>query len=615
MQEVLEHLYQLLGRAVLLPIPLGQKGPKLKGWQTLSFETTQALEYQQELSACVIRGGNIGVLLGPASGDLHTIDIDDDELAGMFVSDNPLLATTLRSRGRRGCQFWLRPAPGTEFPNAKATYTLKTAEAHQYGEWRCGGAGGAQSVIFGVHPEGNLYEIVIDQAPLEIDWRQIRWFAPWSEQEQSSGDPRTSADLDKRILAYLDQVDIAVEGEGGSNPTFRVACLLINGWALEREAALHYLRYYSETRCRPPWNEKEMAHKIDDALNAPQFKPYGYLRDAKAADGQHKAKADWPESFDYLYFSQLPMVKPKPLIANLLDCGSRILFAGGSKTFKTWLQCDLAISLACGAPWLGFETYQVRVLYINLELKEYYIQRRFAQIRQAREISISKSTLFVWNLRGFAFSRAEFIVELLGRCNSLGIDIVFIDPFYKLLSSLEDENNQTHMGAVLRSFDEVNKRNITSAFGIHFSKGNQAAKEPEDRISGAGTIARDADDIITLTKHEEDLAFTVDFVVRDHPPIESFVVKWETPIMVRTDLDPTRIKQPARGRRITCEADDLLQLVRENDDELSSNELAELAGQELGWGRRTVFRKLSALEKRKVIFKSKTTEKWNVQFQ
>jgi hypothetical protein len=337
--------------------------------------------------------------------------------------------------------------------------------------------------------------------------------------------------------------------------------------------------------------------------------PFDFEAELKKARAQ--APEVLPDPVEYLDFAKRPMAKPKPLITNLLDCGSRILFGGGSKTFKTWLQCDLAISLAAGAPWLGFETHRVRVLYINLELKEYYIQRRLAQIREVRDIALAESTLFVWNLRGVAFSRDQLVAALLEVCERLAIDIVFIDPFYKLLSPLEDENNQTHMGAVLRSFDEVNKRDITSAFGIHFSKGNQAAKEPEDRISGAGTIARDADDIITLTKHEENLAFTLDFIIRDHPPIDSFVIRWEAPIMVRTDLDPAKIKT-LRGRRVTCDPQDLLALIRKYDDELSSRELEAKVDEELGWSRRTIFKKLKSLERRKLVFKSKTTDKWNV---
>jgi hypothetical protein len=320
-----------------------------------------------------------------------------------------------------------------------------------------------------------------------------------------------------------------------------------------------------------------------------------------------------PTELEYLAFKKLPMEKPKPLIANLLDCGSRILFAGGSKTFKTWLQCDLALSLAAGAPWLGFETRPARVLYVNLELKDYYIQYRLSEIQRVRDLAIAEGKFFVWNLRSVAFQRDQFCAELLERCTKRAIDVVFIDPFYKLLNQLEDENNQTHMGAVLRSFDPINHKDITSAFGIHFSKGNQALKEPEDRISGAGTIVRDADDIVTLTKHEEKLAFTLDFTIRDHPPIESFVVRWQAPIMVRTDLDPAKIKRIDIKRfRPGFDPGELLNLIQLHDDELSTKELVELAEDKLVWSPRTIYNKLNLLKRTKKTFLSDLTDKWNV---
>jgi AAA domain len=340
----------------------------------------------------------------------------------------------------------------------------------------------------------------------------------------------------------------------------------------------------------------------------------GFSQLQPKSDDLSPEQPNWPETLEYLAFAKLPMAKPKPLITNLLDCGTRILFGGGSKTFKTWLQCDLAVSLAAGAPWLGFECHPVRVLYVNLELREYYMQRRLAEIRRVRDISLAESSFFVWNLRGFAFSREAFVAELLRRCTELGINIVFVDPFYKLLNHLEDENNQTHMGAVLRSFDQINQQDITSAFGVHFSKGNQAGKEPEDRISGAGTIVRDADDVITLTKHEENLAFTLDFIIRDHPPIDSFVVRWQAPIMVRTDLDPAKIKK-IPGRHQIFDPEDLFELIRANDDELSTSELQERAAEEFGWKERTFYVKLAVLKNQKRIFQSKLNDRWNVKVQ
>jgi hypothetical protein len=147
MNTTLDHLYQLLGEAVLLPIPIGKKSPISQAWQRITFDETQTPEYQKELRVCVDRGGNIGVKLG--SG-LVAVDIDDDASIPEFIKLNPFLADTLRSRGKRGCQFWFRIKPFTSYPNSQAAYFLKTDKGEKYGEWRCGGGEkGAQSIIFG----------------------------------------------------------------------------------------------------------------------------------------------------------------------------------------------------------------------------------------------------------------------------------------------------------------------------------------------------------------------------------------------------------------------------------------------------------------------------------
>jgi Bifunctional DNA primase/polymerase, N-terminal len=95
-QQTLACLYDLLSQAVLLPIPLGKKGPNTAGWQNTAFADTQTREYREELLQAIARGGNIGVLLGPASGGLIAIDLDDDEIAEHFLERNPQLGLTLR---------------------------------------------------------------------------------------------------------------------------------------------------------------------------------------------------------------------------------------------------------------------------------------------------------------------------------------------------------------------------------------------------------------------------------------------------------------------------------------------------------------------------------------
>jgi hypothetical protein len=180
--------------------------------------------------------------------------------------------------------------------------------------------------------------------------------------------------------------------------------------------------------------------------------------------------------------------------------------------------------------------------------------------------------------------------------------------------SVEDDENSRLPCHVLRAFDPLNRANITTAFGVHFSKGNQAAKDPEDRISGAGTLARDADGVITLTTHEEPLAFTLDFLIRDHPPIDSFVVRWLAPIMDRTDLDPAKIKN-LLGRKEACSPQELLNFSAKYDDQLKTTDLTLAAQDHLGWSRRTILNKLHHLETNNLVFKSHLSDAWNIKVQ
>jgi hypothetical protein len=64
-------------------------------------------------------------------------------------------------------------------------------------------------------------------------------------------------------LAYLDQLPPAISGSGGHNATFRAACECVR-FGLTDAEALDALRRYN-ARCRPPWSERELQHKLDSA--------------------------------------------------------------------------------------------------------------------------------------------------------------------------------------------------------------------------------------------------------------------------------------------------------------------------------------------------------------
>ena len=72
-----------------------------------------------------------------------------------------------------------------------------------------------------------------------------------------------------------------------------------------------------------------------------------------------------PDIIDIVDFLAMDYPEPEPTIEGLLDKGSKMILSGGSKTRKTWILTHLAICIASGSSWWGFNTTRGRVLYIN----------------------------------------------------------------------------------------------------------------------------------------------------------------------------------------------------------------------------------------------------------
>jgi hypothetical protein len=82
--------------------------------------------------------------------------------------------------------------------------------------------------------------------------------------------------LRERIERYVDACPPAISGQRGHDQTFRVACILVQGFDLSPEDAFFFLARYNQ-RCEPPWAERELWHKLRDADRVPERKPRGYL--------------------------------------------------------------------------------------------------------------------------------------------------------------------------------------------------------------------------------------------------------------------------------------------------------------------------------------------------
>lgn len=72
-----------------------------------------------------------------------------------------------------------------------------------------------------------------------------------------------------RAQKHIDTLDPAVSGSGGHSATYRACRILVNDYNLSVDEAWPILLTYNE-RCEPPWHEKALRRKLEDAARRPK---------------------------------------------------------------------------------------------------------------------------------------------------------------------------------------------------------------------------------------------------------------------------------------------------------------------------------------------------------
>lgn len=111
--------------------------------------------------------------------------------------------------------------------------------------------------------------------------------------------PPKSSSVLKRARRYVQRCPPAVSGQHGHRATFRVACVLVHGFALPPAEALAVLREWNLS-CQPPWSETELCRKVTSAAQANSRKPHGYLiNDQSGEAGDSVVYPGSPMSADF----------------------------------------------------------------------------------------------------------------------------------------------------------------------------------------------------------------------------------------------------------------------------------------------------------------------------
>lgn len=240
---------------------------------------------------------------------------------------------------------------------------------------------------------------------------------------------------------------------------------------------------------------------------------------------------DWPDIVPLSEALKDPPPLADVLIQGILRKGHKMLISGPSKAGKSFFLMELAMALANGQKWIGFQCRKSRVLYINFEIDSASCIHRLMDIRAAlmengTDCSHSED-LMVWNLRGHAMPLNEMVPKITAKCKDFNLDVILVDPIYKVL--MGDENNASDMGAFCNEFDKIaNLLHCSVIYCHHHSKGAQGFKKAMDRASGSGVFARDPDaqlDMLEIETNQEyidsntDTAWQIESSLREFPNI------------------------------------------------------------------------------------------------
>jgi hypothetical protein len=280
-----------------VPFPRGAKGPTVTGWTNWRFTEDDVLrEFRPD--------HNMGIRLGDDVGRLVCVDLDCPEALAL-APDFLLPTPAVLGRPNRPASHWLYrvTADGGTGRSLRDRLTNKPIVEVLYN---------GRQVVVGpsVHPDdGDIYDSIdftLDDVPviprrsldacveaLHDACLQTRYADDPRKLEQARNGKATStptvlpavpADPDgvpydqrvRRGEAYAANTPGAISGSGGHNQTYALATALVHGLCLSPDDARNILAEYN-LRCEPPWSDRELDHKIEEAASKNHERPRGWL--------------------------------------------------------------------------------------------------------------------------------------------------------------------------------------------------------------------------------------------------------------------------------------------------------------------------------------------------
>lgn len=393
------------------------------------------------------RAHNIGIVTGAVSG---IVAIDCDSPQAIAWADAHLPATPMRTRTGRGGEHRIYRHPGGAPIRNKVK--IQTDQSRLALDVRADG--GFIVAPGSIHASGTVYEKLGPWPPIEaLPVFDPAWIAPAPnpipDRVSRSTGPRVASvdDRLKRAHAYAAKVPPAIEGQGGDEHTFKLACKLVRFFALTDSDAIDVLRDWNQA-CQPPWTDRELQAKIasagrygSEAIGAADDRPWthGAPPPKNAAPLSVVVPAERIRFRTAAELAREQPVAPTWVVYGLVAIGVLTELVGKLKASgKTTFAAHLVRALLDGLAFLGQPTRKTAVVWLTEERPQSFLET----LKRAHLDTRTDLHILHWHdVKGVPFPAV--IAAAVAQCHHVQATVLVIDTISQFAGLRGDSENNS----------------------------------------------------------------------------------------------------------------------------------------------------------------------------
>jgi len=359
--------------------------------------------------------------------------------------------------------------------------------------------------------EGGSYEYAnkADIAPVP------EWIGAKIAQRQERHDASDNVVLDhpsnvararSLLETYIRTGDVAVEGQGGDDRTYRLCAELANlGLSAERMAEV--LEPWNAA-CVPPWEPEDLAGKIANALNYAQNEQGAWAVQDPATAFAHyegpepvehgdqvrlKRSRFYPMSLDEAHSAK----KPSWIIPDFVQADSLTVIFGKLKSFKSFLALHLCLGVSAGVEVFGHKPERGCVVYAVGE-GQWNIAHAHAPAWMLAHSVEAPDFYIIPTVPKVIFGgddgdAAQLVAQVKAR--GLKPTAVVIDTMARSIGGL-DENSAKDVSTFVAACDYIREALHCAVIVIHHS-----GKDKTKGSRGSSALDAAADTVIEVERH------------------------------------------------------------------------------------------------------------------